>query len=157
MKTETNSFTLTMEKTNSKMEFKTIFDKEQFPDLFFDEPKSSGGDDAYPSASRILTSAVMNCLSASLSFCLAKSRVPMENVQIKTEATTKISRNEEGRLRVQKIMVTITPLFKGNNESDFTNEDFLKKLERCIKIFENYCVVSQSIINGIDISTEIKP
>ena len=50
---KTHSFTITMEKTNNKMEFKTSFEN-NYPDLFFDEPPSSGGDDNYPNAVKIL-------------------------------------------------------------------------------------------------------
>jgi len=153
-KKETHSFIITMERTNDKMEFKTVFDKNQYPELFFDEPSNSGGDDRYPSAVRILTASIMNCLSASLTFCLSKSRIPMQYCKIKTTATTTMARNEKNRLRVKTVQVVIEPIFEVN--PDFTNDEFMKKLKRCSTIFEDYCVVTQSVREGISVSTEIK-
>ena len=146
-----NTFNLKMTKTGP-MEFKTEFDKEMFPDLMFDEPTESGGNDQYPNASRILTAAVMNCLSASFTFCLSKSRIPMDNFELTATATTTLDRNEQNRLRVKNINVTLKPVLNG----ELASEEFKNKIQRCISIFQDYCVVSASVKQGIDITTNVE-
>ncbi|MHA2297833.1 MAG: OsmC family protein [Candidatus Hodarchaeales archaeon] len=140
---ETHGFTLTMEKTGP-MQFITTFDKEQFPELAFDEPENAGGEDNYPNASRVLTAAVMNCLSASLTFCLTKSKLDLKGMKATGKAT--IGRNEEGYWRVQKIEVELEPLVKGDR----------KRIERCVDVFKKYCIVSMSVQAGITMETTVK-
>ncbi len=146
-----HTFSIKMTKTGP-MEFKTEFDKEIFPDLMFDEPAESGGDDHYPNASRVLTAAVMNCLSASFTFCLSKSHIPMDNFELTATATTTLDRNEQNRLRVKNINVTLKPNLNG----ELSSEEFKAKIERCISIFQDYCVVSASVKKGIDITTNVE-
>ena len=146
-----HTFSIKMTKTGP-MEFKTQFDKEIFPDLMFDEPAESGGNDEYPNASRVLTAAVMNCLSASFTFCLSKSRIPMDDFELTATATTTLDRNEKNRLRVKNITVNLKPTFKGEAAS----EEMKSKIERCVNIFQDYCVVSASVKQGIDITTNVE-
>jgi uncharacterized OsmC-like protein len=141
----TKSFTIQMKKTG-EMQFTTTFDK-NFPELFFDEPESvTGGLDQYPNASRVLTAAVANCLSASFTFCTSKMRIPVK--ELDTTATCTIDRNKEGYSRIKNISVEIHPIFESEAEE--------KKQKRCVGIFRNYCVVSKSVEEGIDISVDIK-
>lgn len=131
-------------KKTGPMQFLTTFDKNQFPGLSFDEPESAGGEDKYPNASRVLTAAVMNCLSASLTFCLTKSKLDVEGM--KATGKTYIGRNEEGYWRVQKIEVELHPLVEGDR----------KRMERCVDVFKKYCVVSMSVKEGIPVETTVK-
>jgi len=116
----------------------------QSVNLCGDEPPPLGKDKA-PNASRFLAAAVGNCLSASLLFCARKSRVDIEGVH--TEVTVHYARNEQGRIRIGKIDVQVEPRFA---ESDPA------KMQRCLEIFEDYCVVTQSVRKGIDISVLVK-
>ncbi len=137
------SFTIKMEKTG-KMEFTTTFDKD-FPHLLFDEPVESGGNDKYPNASRILTAAVANCMSASFTFCANKSKIPVK--EIHTEAKCIMSRNEEGFWRIKNISVEIIPTFDQDSDQ--------KRKERCLAIFKKYCLVSSSVMDGIEVSSQV--
>ena len=47
-----------------------------------------------------------------------------------------IARNEEGRWRIKEMEVEVTP------EVDKENA---KQLERCVEIFEEFCIVSSSL------------
>jgi uncharacterized OsmC-like protein len=133
-------------KKTGPMQFTTTFDKD-FPALLFDEPESvQGGLDKYPNASRVLTAAVANCLSASFTFCTNKMRVPVK--ELETTATCIIDRNEEGFNRIKTIKVELQPTFDPEAEE--------KKQKRCMSIFQNYCVVSKSVKEGIEISVDIK-
>jgi organic hydroperoxide reductase OsmC/OhrA len=65
-----------------------------------------------------------------------------------TEVAVQHTRNEKGRLRIGKIDVKITP--------DIPEPD-PQKLRRCLDLFEDFCVVTQSVRNGIDVSVTVQP
>jgi uncharacterized OsmC-like protein len=141
-KPEPARFSITMDHVEG-YEFRVKFDKEQFGELLMDEPPPLGGDRA-PNASRLLAAAVGNCLSASLLFCAKKARVDIEGIH--TEVSVEMSRNEQGRIRIGRIEVGITP--------DLGEAD-PQKAERCLSVFEDYCVVTQSVRAGIDVSVKV--
>ncbi len=124
-------------------QFRVTFDKEQYPELLMDEPPPLGSDTG-PNASRLLAAAVGNCLTASFLFSARKTRASIENLR----TTVKVwnARNEKGRLRIGKIRVEIVPKY------DPADAD---KIRRCISLFEDYCVVTQSVRSGIDISVTV--
>ena len=123
--------------------FKVDFCLEGVDDLIMDEPEPVGGG-VGPNAERLVAAAVGNCLSASLLFCLGKSRVEVSGM--KTTVRGVIARNEEGRWRIMELNAELTP------EID---DDGRKQLDRCIDIFENFCVASQSIRQGIPINVKV--
>ena len=94
---------------------------------------------------RLLASAIGGCLSASLLFCAQKLRLGMEGLH----ADIKVShtRNERGRLRIGKIDVEIEPHLKEPDE---------QKLKRCPDLYEDFCVVTQSVRNGLDVSVKVR-
>jgi uncharacterized OsmC-like protein len=141
--TEPAQFTITMDQIQD-YQFRVTFDKEQFPMLLMDEPPPIGQDSA-PNASRLLAAAVGNCLSASLLFSARKVRVGIEKIH----ATVKVwyTRNEKGRLRIGRIQVGIDPGFEALADAS--------RIERCLSLFEDYCVVTQSVRRGIDISVVV--
>ncbi len=122
--------------------FKVDFGQEGLSDLIMDEPEPVGADKG-PNASRVLAAAIGNCLSASLLFCLQKSRVDIEGLETRVKGYT--IRNEEGRWRISNIDVEIGLDLDGDDN----------KIQRCLDIFENFCVVSQSVKEGIPISVKV--
>jgi organic hydroperoxide reductase OsmC/OhrA len=136
-------FTLSMEQVRN-YEFRVKFDKEGLPDLILDEP-SPLGHDAGPNATRILAAAIANCLSASLLFCTKRARVELGPIH--TEIKMQLVRNENKRLRVGKVEVVIDPRL---SEAD------KEKAARCLQIFEDFCVVTQSVRQGIDVAVSVK-
>ncbi len=125
-------------------EFKVRFDKPQFDKYRLDEPAPIGHDSA-PNAARVLSAAIGNCLSASLLFCARKAKVPLG--PIRTEVRTQVLRNDRGRLRIGKIEVRIDP---GIPEAE------KHRALRCLDLFEDYCVVTQSVRQGIDVEVAVK-
>jgi uncharacterized OsmC-like protein len=125
-------------------EFRVAFDREQLQELVMDEPPPLGGDKG-PSASRLLAAAVGNCLSASWIFCARKARVDVQGVH--TEVTVQFERTQRGRRRIAKIQVAIEP--------QFAQED-ADRARRCLDLFEDYCVVTESVRQGIDVSVVVK-
>ncbi len=140
---ESRQFNITMDSVGD-YEFRVRFDKESYDSLLMDEPPPLGNDRG-PNASRILAAAVGNCLSASLLFCARKARVGIQS--LRTSVAVNYSRNEQGRLRIGKMDVVISPQI---NPAD------LAKGRRCLELFEDYCVVTQSVRKGIDISVSVE-
>jgi uncharacterized OsmC-like protein len=112
-------------------------------ELLMDEPEPLG-EGKGPNASKVLSAAIGNCLSASLLFCLQKARVDTRGV--KTTVTTDMIRDERKRLRVGASHIRIDiDLDKGPRP----------KINQCIKLFEDFCVVTASVRKGIDVSVEV--
>jgi organic hydroperoxide reductase OsmC/OhrA len=125
--------------------FKVDFGIEGF-DFSMDEPEPVGGDTA-PNASRVLAAAMGNCLTASLLFCLNKARAEVGSIETNVEG--KMHRNEKGRWRISEINVEINP--------EINTEEFGSQYDRCYKLFEDFCIVSKSIEEGIPINVEVNP
>lgn len=119
------------------------FDWKRAADLLMDEPPPLG-ETAGPNASRLLAAAAANCLSASLLYCLAKEEPPAHC--LKAEATCILVRNEKKRLRIGGIEVT---LIIDDQLADSA------RFNRCKELFEDFCVVSASIREGIPIKVEL--
>jgi len=128
-------------------EFEARF--ESFPDvppLVLDEPPPLGAGRG-PNPSAILGAAVGNCLAASLLFCMQRSRAPLAGAEAKV--AVHIARSEKGRLRISGIEVTIEPTLAPGQDP--------AKLERCQELFEDFCVVTQSVRNGIPVEVTVTP
>ncbi len=109
-------------------------------ELLVDEPPPLGQGKG-PNASRLLTAAVANCLSASLLFCLKKFR--QEAGGMKTTAKTSLIRNEKGRLRIGGIEVMIRLAAS------------YEHLDRCLSQFEDFCVVTASVRAAIPVTVRV--
>jgi len=120
------------------------FGMDGVPELLLDEP-SPLGDDAGPNASRVLAAAVGNCLTASLLFCLEKARVEVGDVETVLHVTMK--RNEKGRWRVGGIRARLHPRVKEGEQ---------KRIDRCLDLFEDFCVVTGSIREGFDVDVDVE-
>ena len=125
-------------------EFRVVFDNPNFAQLKVDEPAPLGTDTG-PNAARLLAAAIGNCLTASLLFCARKARIPLEHMR--TEVRAEIQRNDRGRLRVGAVHVDIDP--------GIVDEDHQKAL-RCLDLFEDYCMVTESVRAGIPVEVTVR-
>ena len=141
---ENPTFSVTLEQ-RERFQFDVTFDNEKWPVLRMDEPTPLG-DDTAPNASRVLGAAIGNCLAASLLFCLQKSRVPVAGLT--AEVRGELGRNEKGRLRIQGVEVVIRPTLDGVPT---------ERMDRCLQLFEDFCVVTQSVREGIDVKVSVEP
>jgi organic hydroperoxide reductase OsmC/OhrA len=119
------------------------FGLEGIQELLMDEPKPLGKGEG-PNASRLLGAAMGNCLSSSLLFCLQRVRIPVKGM--KTYVNVKINRNERGRWRISEISVELNP---------DVDKEHIKQIEKCIKLFEDFCIVSKSVQQGIPLKTKV--
>jgi organic hydroperoxide reductase OsmC/OhrA len=139
---EARQFTLHLEHVED-FEFKVRFDWPDVPDLLLDEPAPLGSQGG-PNAARLIAAGVANCLCASLLFCLQKSHNMPGGVS--ATVTGSIDRNDKGRLRLVGIDVDLK--LSGIPEDR-------SRLERCLNLFEDYCVVTQAVRDGIPIGVRV--
>ena len=123
--------------------FRVRFDREGIPDLLTDESPPIG-EDTGPSPSRLLATAIGNCLAASLVFCLRKARLSVEGLE--AEVLTEFTRNETGRLRIANIRVRLLPHWTAETSA---------KAQRCLGIFEDFCIVTASVRHGVPVAVEV--
>jgi len=140
---EQSRFTIRLEQRQN-YEFNVKFDWDEAADVLMDEPPPLGQQHG-PNASRLLAAAVGNCLSASLLFCLKKDQAPANSVT--ADVTCILARNEKQRLRIGALDVAIS-LNDENVEAT--------RLKRCLEMFEDFCVVSASVRNGIPMTVSVK-
>jgi uncharacterized OsmC-like protein len=125
------------------MEFRVRFDWPDAAELLMDEPEPTGHRRG-PNASRLVAAAIGNCLTASLLFCLQRSKVEVTGATSRVTGT--IARNEKGRQRIEGFAVRIElPVGAGERE----------RLERCLGLFEDYCIVTASVRRGIPVAVEV--
>ena len=114
--------------------------------LTMDEPEPVGGGTG-PNASKVLAAAMGNCLTSSFMFCLQKARAGIGDIETRVEG--KMRRNEKGRWRIAEVNVEICP--------EINLEEFQSQYDRCFGLFEDFCIVSKSIEEGIPINVEVNP
>ena len=125
--------------------FDVTFDDVTWAPIVVDEPQPLGTG-AGPNAARLLAAAVGNCLSASLLLCLEKARVDLLDLRARVDGV--MERNEQGRYRIGRMQVTIVPTVEGEPT---------KRYDRCLDIFEDFCIVTQSVRQGIDVDVSVEP
>lgn len=123
--------------------FRVNFEGTELDALHTDEPVPLGAGSG-PNPSALLLTSLANCLSASLLFALRKFK--NSPGPIRAEIVAKKERNEEGRWRIPRAEVTILL-------SD--NVDALEHLGRVVAQFEEFCIVTQSVREGIDVTVRI--
>jgi len=133
---EEGRFTIHLEQQEG-FQINVGFDWKRAPDLIMDEPPPLG-EQSGPNASRLLAAAAANCLSASLLYCVFKEEPP-DNC-LRAEATCVMVRNAQKRQRIGKLEVTLIV-------SEIVTAS--PRFARCKTLFEDFCVVSASIRQGI--------
>jgi N-acetylglucosamine malate deacetylase 2 len=114
------------------------------PRLVMDEPPPLGAG-AGPNAARVLAAAVGDCLSASLLFCLRRARVDVRGMRTVTGPRW-CGTNAAGS-RVGDVRVAIHPEVAGDRS----------RLDGCVELFEDFCVVTDSVRRGLPVAVEVEP
>ena len=78
-------------------------------------------------------------------FCLRKTRAKVDGMT--AEVMTHVTRTEAGTFRISAIDVQMTPEV-GDADMD--------KLDRCEPLFEDFCIVTQSVRQGIPVNVTVK-
>jgi uncharacterized OsmC-like protein len=123
--------------------FRIRFEGLDVPDVLADEAVPLGHDGG-PNPARLLLAGIANCLSASLLFALRKHRnVPG---RLRASITAVPVRNAQGRWRLPRVHATL-------RLPDATAD--YQHLERVLETFEDYCLVTQSVREGIDVQVTV--
>jgi len=138
------SFSFTMDLQDG-YRFLVNFEQEGIPDLLMDEPEPLG-DGTGPNAARVLAAAIGNCLSASALYCLRRARIEVHGIHTTVSGT--LERNDAGRMRVSGIRVLIEPVVEDSEQP---------RMQRCLELFEDFCVVTQSVRAGINVEVDVEP
>ncbi len=139
---ENPTFSLRLERVKD-YEFKAHFDWDHLPPIILDEPEPLGHRRG-PNPARLLAAAVGDCLSASLLFCLQKAKLEVKDVR--TLVTGSLVRNEKGRLRIGRLDVQIKVELQDGQYD---------RLNRCLDLFEDYCIVTASVRKGIAVNVVV--
>jgi uncharacterized OsmC-like protein len=137
-----DTFEIQLERIDG-FQFRTDFPGTEVAPLIVDEPAPLGTGTG-PNPARLLAVAVGNCLSASLLFCLGKSRVGVGGINTTVIGT--YQRDEQKRLRIGGMQVTL--------QIDIADDD-LQRANRCLDIYEDFCVVTASVRKGIDVDVTV--
>ena len=126
-------------------EFAVDFARPGVAPLLVDEQPPIGAGRG-PNPARLLATAVGHCLASSFLFCVRKSRVDVTAMAVRVEGT--MMRNERGRLRIGGLRVRLAPGIRAEDR---------ERLGRCLELFEDFCVVTQSVRAGLDVQVEVAP
>ncbi len=104
------------------------------------------GEGEGPNPSRLLAAAVAHCLSASLLYCLKRHHIDVGDLKATVEG--RMERNERGRLRIGGFRVTLEPT---------VDPELWERMGACLDVFEDYCVVTGSVRQGIPVEVAVEP
>ena len=140
---EEGRFTIHLEQQKD-YQMNVRFDWDKAADVLMDEPPPLG-EGSGPNAARMLAAAAANCLSASLLFCLTKKEPPAGS--LRAEATAIMVRTEDKRMRVGGMEVKL-----------IINDELVssQRFDRCKELFEDFCIVSASIRQGVPIKVSVE-
>lgn len=125
-------------------QFRISFEGSDLDALHTDEPPPLG-QGAGPNPSLLLLSAVGNCMAASLLFALRKFK--NEPGRLRATVTASRARNDDGRWRIPRAQVVLhLP----------EAADSYRSLDRILQTFEDFCVVTQSVRQGIDVHAVVE-
>lgn len=140
---ENEEFFVTLEQV-ADYQFQAAFEHVPSTVIYLDEDHPLGSNRG-PNAARLLAASIGYCLSASLMFCLGKSRITVRDME--TRVKGRIVRNNSGRLRVGEISVEM--------QIDVNTED-KEKAARCLGLFEDYCTVTATLRRAINIDVVVR-
>lgn len=126
-------------------EFAVDFQQPGVPELVVDEHPPIGAGRG-PSPARMLATAVGHCLASSFLFCVRKTRLEIRAFAVRVEGT--MVRNERGRLRIGELRVRLAPEVRAADR---------ERIGRCLELFEDFCIVIQSVRGGLKVDVEVVP
>ncbi len=126
-------------------QFDAKFDSPGIPHLRIDETPPIG-DGAGPSPARLLATAVGHCLASSALYCLRKARIDVLDMTVVVRG--EMVRNDAGRLRVGRLAVQLAPRVA---------ERDVERMKRCLQIFEDFCVVTGAVRDGVTVDVDVSP
>ena len=117
-----------------------------FGDLHLDEPESFHGTDLGPSPVEYLLIGIGGCLGSTFAYCLQKQDVEIDALEVIVDGQLKHS-GPKMSLKLVNIEAELLVTAKDGGSSG--------KIEQCIKTFLDYCIVSNSITQGVPLDVKV--
>ncbi|MHA1273308.1 MAG: OsmC family protein [Promethearchaeota archaeon] len=117
-----------------------------FSNIHIDEPKSFHGTNLGPSSVEYLLIGIGGCIGSTFIYCFRKNKIEIENFSIIVDGQLKHI-GPKNRLRLINVDVFIDFKPKPGQEKE--------KIELCKKIYEEHCIVSNSIKAGLPINVKM--
>jgi len=133
-------------KLTENMIYKCDLGQINMDDLFIDETRKKRTDRIGPSPTKLLALSILGCLAACFEFCLQKKGFTLSDLDGRAEVT--FARNEKNIWRIKKINVEFLP--------KIDNPEMRKSVAQCKRLFEQYCIITESLRKGIEIDVNLK-
>lgn len=133
-------------KLEDEMIYRCDLGQIQMNDLFIDEQHKKTIEKIGPNPSKLLALSVLGCLATSFTYCLQRENFSLSDIEGTAVITSK--RNEKGFWRLKNIDVKLNP--------KIDNVEMRKRADQCRKFFEEFCVISESIREGIEIKLNLE-
>ncbi len=124
--------------------FRVRFDDASWKELVVDEPPPLGRSRG-PNPARLLAVTIGNCLAASLLFCFQRNGLDV--LGLEADVRVDLVRNERRRLRVGRVAVHLRPHLDVD----------AARITECLEGFEDFCVVTESVREGMSIEVDVQP
>jgi uncharacterized OsmC-like protein len=119
--------------------------------LQLDEPEAFHGTDTGPSAAEYLGTSIGGCLGTSFAYCARQVDLQIQAIKIAVDVDLHHEGGDggegKGPLRITGAKADMIVTLKDDSDADV--------LDMCIESFRKYCVVTQSVINGIPVDVKI--
>lgn len=132
-------------KSEEVMIFRCDLGQIKMNDLFIDDHHKKTTEKIGPNPSKLLALSVLGCLAASFTFCVQNRDSSLSNIEGKAVITSR--RNDKGFWRVKKIDIKLYP--------KIDNPKIRKIADQCRKFFEQFCIISESVREGIEINVNL--
>lgn len=117
-----------------------------FKNILIDEPRSFKGKDRGPSPVEYILVGIGGCLGSSFIFCLEKNNFEIKELNIVVDGKM-THRKPYNHLELVNVSVELNILdFEGKSK---------KKFDKCLEIFREYCIISNSLIRGLPIDVKV--
>jgi len=117
-----------------------------FNDIHIDEPESFDGTDEGPSPVEFFLIGIGGCLGSTFAYCLQKQDVEIDKLEVVVDGQLKHV-GPKLSLRLVNIEAELKITTRDNDSSD--------KIEKCVKSFQEYCIVTNSITQGVPIDVKV--
>ena len=117
-----------------------------FHGIHVDEPESFHGTDVGPSPVEYFLIGIGGCLGSTFKYCLQKQDVEIDLLEVVVDGQLK----HAGPKMSLKLVYIEAELF-----ITAKNEESSDKIEQCIKNFRDYCIVTNSITQGVPIDVKV--
>lgn len=123
-------------------DYKFTVDFGDMGQIITDEPAPLGSGEG-PNPGKLLVASIANCLAASLLFAVRKFKEDPGQVTARVRG---VMERQNGRWRIEKVNVTLS--LSNGAES-------MPHLERALAQFEDFCIVTQSVRQGIEVNVDV--